>query len=276
MKVTFWGTRGSIPTVNLHTHTYGGNTPCVSVEHDDTILILDAGSGIRHLAESGILEQYRKIHIILTHLHMDHIQGLGFFGPFFQVGREIDIWGPRGATHLTERLTRYLSPPLFPVRLRDFVCDLKIMDIPMKPFNIGPFIIHAAHVCHPGPTLGFRVTCEGSSVTYIPDHEPALAARDFPGDPQWTSGYNIIKDSDVLIHDAQFSDEEYNARIGWGHSSMSHAIQIAQLCRVRRLVLFHHDPAHTDENLDELFSRYSLEDYSFPIELAREQTSIVL
>ena len=276
MKITFWGTRGSIPTVNQQTHIYGGNTPCVSVEQDDTILILDAGSGIRQLAESGVLEDYNRIYILLTHLHMDHIQGLGFFSPFFQFGRNVEIWGPRGATHLSDRLTRYLSPPLFPVRLRDFVCNLGIIDIPMKPFQIGPFNILAAHVCHPGPTLGFRVECNGRSMTYIPDHEPALATRNFPGDPEWTSGYGIIKDCDVLIHDAQFSDEEYDARVGWGHSSIRHAMQIASMCGARRLMLFHHDPAHTDQILDELFAEYCSGEQEIPTELAREQVSIVL
>lgn len=276
MKVTFAGTRGSIPTVTKETHKYGGNTPCVMVNDDKHVLILDAGSGIRALNEAGVLDQFDKIHILLTHLHMDHIQGLGFFIPFFVSGRKVNIWGPSGTSHLVERLARYLSPPLFPVRIRDFKCDLGVLDIPMKPFEIGAFNIHATYICHPGPTLGFRIEHNGKVLAYIPDHEPALANRDFPGDPKWTSGYELARDADLLIHDAQFSDHEYNHRRGWGHSSYSHVLGFAGLANARKLALFHHDPSHDDARLEEMYTEYHCADQDFEVFISREGMEITL
>ena len=153
MKVTFWGVRGSIPTVTKQTQVYGGSTPCVSVEQSNTIIILDAGSGIRHLGESGILDKYETIHILLTHLHMDHIQGLGFFTPFFRKGRKIMLWGPSGPTSLVKRLNLYLSPPLFPVRIRDFQCDLTISSMPMKTIQIGSFTVKGQYLAKIEPRM---------------------------------------------------------------------------------------------------------------------------
>ncbi len=276
MKVTFAGTRGSIPTVTKETHKYGGNTPCVMVNDDQHVLILDAGSGIRALNETGMLDQFDEIHILLTHLHMDHIQGLGFFIPFFVSGRKVNIWGPSGNSHLVERLARYLSPPLFPVRIRDFKCDLGVLDIPMKPFQIGAFKIHAKYICHPGPTLGFRVEHNGKALTYIPDHEPALASRDFPGDPMWTSGYELARNADLLIHDAQFTDKEYERSRGWGHSSYSHVLGFANQANVKRLALFHHDPSHDDTRLEEMYAEYQCAERDFDVFLSKEGTHITL
>jgi len=244
------------------------------VNDDTNVLILDAGSGIRALNDSGLIDGYQEINILLTHLHMDHIQGLGFFLPFFVPGRKVNIWGPSGTSHLVERLNRYLSPPLFPVRIRDFKCDLGILDIPMKPFRIGTFAIYAKYICHPGPTLGFRVENEGRTITYIPDHEPALASRSFPDIPQWTSGYDLAKDTDLLIHDAQFTDEEYKTRRGWGHSSYNHALAFARLTNARRMALFHHDPSHDDERLEQIYADHDCGNMDFDVFLSREGETV--
>lgn len=270
MKVTFWGTRGSIPTVTKDTTRYGGNTPCVTIENGEHILILDAGSGIRALSESGILEKYGEINILLTHLHMDHIQGLGFFKPFFVPGRKIKLWGPKGPTHLFDRLNRYLSPPLFPVRIRDFRCDLGILDIPVDDFELGSFTISSDYICHPGPTLGIRVSNGGKTVAYIPDHEPAIASKKFPDTGQWTSGYNVAKDADLLIHDAQFTDEEYKRSVGWGHSSYSHVLSFADMTGASKLALFHHDPAHSDDDIDKMYAEYACADREYPVLISTE------
>ena len=270
MKVKLWGTRGSIPTITHETAIYGGNTPCVTVAEDDTLIILDAGSGIRVLSEERYYEQFKNVHILLTHLHMDHIQGLGFFGPFYRPDMRIDMWGPAGSSSLAKRLNKYLSPPLFPVRIRDFACELHIHEAPMKSFDIGPFSVKAAYICHPGPTFGYRVTNGSKTVTYIPDHEPALADKDFPGDPKWTSGYLLAKDADLLIHDGQFTNEEYGACQGWGHSSVQHALDFAQMTQSRELVLFHHDPSHNDKRLEEIFEDNNCADQPIPVSLARE------
>jgi len=252
MKLTFWGTRGSLPSPGPENARYGGNTACVEVRGaDGAMLVLDAGTGIRRLSAS-LPDGLTRVDLLLTHLHMDHIQGLGFFAPLYQPGLEVHIWGPPSATHdLGTRLTRYyLSRPLFPVRLRDLPCQLTLHDVPSDEFEIAGFRITAALVCHPGPTVGYRISENGATVTYLPDQELALGAREFCPDAEWTSGYALAEGADLLIHDAQYTDEEYPERIGWGHSTFNHTLAFAAATDVKRLVTFHHDPAHSDQMLD--------------------------
>lgn len=234
---------------------YGGNTSCVEVTGaDGTHVILDAGTGIRRLGRL-LEEEGGRIDLLLTHLHMDHVQGLGFFGPLFQPDRDVHIWGPPSTTlTLRERLTRYLSPPLFPVMVRELPCQLKLHHVPPEPFQIGGFTIDASLVCHPGATLGYRISEDGRSVSYLPDHEPALGVPSFVGQPEWTSGFDLVAGSDLLIHDAQYTAEEYAERVGWGHSTLEHALRLAEAAGVGTLVTFHHDPSHSDEELDRLLA----------------------
>lgn len=251
MIVTVWGSRGSIASAGPDTVRFGGNTSSVQVAGDDeTVLLLDAGTGLRR-AGLALAGAGAPIHLLLTHLHMDHIQGLGFFRPLFEPGREIHIWGPRSATlDLRTRLTRYLSPPLFPVRIRDLDSNLELHDAPGEPWRIGAFTVTAANVLHPGPTLGYRVALHRASLGYLPDHEPELGG--LGGNPAWTSGYDLAVGVDLLLHDGQYTAAEYEQRVGWGHSSVAHAVSFAELAGVRRLALFHHDPDHDDESLDQL------------------------
>lgn len=251
MRVCLWGTRGSIASAGPDTVLYGGNTSCAEVEgRDGTIVILDAGTGVRRVGDT--YKRPRRLDILLTHLHMDHIQGLGFFAPLFQDDFEVHLWGPPSTTEdLRTRLTRYLSPPLFPVRLRDVGAKLELHDVPVGDFEIGGLRITAQTVIHPGQTVGYRISDGKSTVAYIPDHEPELGSLgDGAEDPQWASGYDLAADADLLIHDAQYTTEEYAARIGWGHSRIEDAVGLARLARAKRLVTFHHDPAHGDAELD--------------------------
>ena len=252
MKVTFWGTRGSLAAAGPETVRYGGNTSCVEVRGEDgTLLVLDAGTGIRRLGAA--VGEVRCVDVLLTHLHMDHLQGLGFFAPIYQPGLEVHIWGPPSATlNLQARLARYLSPPLFPVRLRELPCRLTLHDVPLGRFRIGGLEVQADLVCHPGPTVGYRIMEGEVSVAYIPDHEPALGTPRFPQEPEWTSGYNLAAGADLLIHDTQYTDDEYLTYVGWGHSAISHVLAFAQLTGVKRLVSFHHNPGHSDDDLDRL------------------------
>jgi len=253
IQVTFWGTRGSLPTPDPETTRFGGNSSCVEVQGGDgTVLILDAGTGILRLGRKLAVGTGR-IDILLTHLHLDHIQGLGFFAPIYQPGREVHVWGPPSTTQaLPERLARYLSPPLFPVYLRDVPSRLHIHDLTGDDIHIGRFHIAVAFVCHPNPTVGFRITDGESILTYLPDHEPALGTGTLDRAPEWISGYALAEGADLLIHDAQYSDEEYPAHIGWGHSSMRQALAFAGLSSVAMLVPFHHDPSHSDDDVDRI------------------------
>ncbi len=257
MQVTLWGTRGSLATPGPAMARYGGNTSCVGVlGREGTVLVLDAGTGIRPLAAT-IPESLRRVDILLTHLHMDHIQGLGFFAPLYRADIEVHIWGPGSATlRLQARLMRYLSPPLFPVNLSELPCKLIFHDISSRELDIGEFHVCSALVCHPGPTLGYRIAApEGGILAYLPDHEPALGALRFPSLPrEWTSGGALAADVDLLIHDGQYSAAEYPGHCGWGHSSLNQTLDFGTLTEVKQLVPFHHDPDHTDTDLDRLIA----------------------
>lgn len=257
MQVTLWGTRGSLATPDPAMARYGGNTSCVGiVGREGSMLVLDAGTGIRALAAS-IPPAVRRVHILLTHLHMDHIQGLGFFGPLYRSDCEVHVWGPGSVTmQLKARLMRYFSPPLFPVSLSELPCRLAFHEVRGGEFDVGEFRVCSALVCHPGPTLGYRITDPaGGVLAYLPDHEPALAALRFPSLPRaWTSGGTLAAHADLLIHDGQYSGAEYRGHCGWGHSSLGHALAFAAQAEVGQLVPFHHDPSHTDDDLDRLMA----------------------
>jgi phosphoribosyl 1,2-cyclic phosphodiesterase len=249
--VTLWGIRGSLASPGPDTARYGGNTSCVEVRGPDgTIMILDAGTGIRQLGAE--LKGAARVDLLLTHLHMDHIQGLGFFEPLFDPDCEVNVWGPGSTTiGLKARLMRYLSPPLFPVHLRDLP-RLQVHELPRGHFRIGPFEIAWALVCHPGPTVGYRIAGPDGVIAFLPDHEPALGVRGFPQAPDWTSGWHVARDADLLIHDAQYAADEYADHVGWGHSTLDQAIAFARSAHVKHLVTFHHDPAHDDGEVDQL------------------------
>lgn len=254
MKITIWGVRGSIPTSGPDTKFYGGNTPCIEVSEDGWTLILDAGSGMQRLNSSINLQQ-KRVDILLTHLHFDHIQGLGFFKVLFDPQMEVHVWGPASTSNsLRSRLGRYFSPPLFPVHFRDLPCNLHLHEVENSTFAIGPFIIESRYVTHLGPTIGFRISDKHAVLSYIPDHEPALGTRGLLKDLKWLSGSDLALNADLLLHDGQFSSEEYANKVGWGHSSMADATAFAELAGVKHLLLFHHDPSHSDQELEQLFT----------------------
>jgi phosphoribosyl 1,2-cyclic phosphodiesterase len=255
VKIRIWGARGSIPAPGPRTARYGGNTSCVQVTlSDGSVLVLDAGSGIRDLGPT--CADARRIHILLTHLHLDHIQGLLFFAPFFQPETEIVIWGPPSpGRSLRDRIARYLSAPLSPIEIRSLPAKVSFRKCPADEWEIGPARIRAAPVRHRGPTLGFRISEGDASLCYLPDHEPALGVRLTDGDPAWISGFALAERCSLLLHDSQYTDEEYSARVGWGHSRVSDTLLFARRSEAERVLLFHHDPLHTDAELDLLERR---------------------
>lgn len=255
MKVRFWGTRGSIATPGPETMRYGGDTSCVEVTSTEGhALVLDAGTGIRRLG-AALGPDIREVDVLLSHLHLDHIVGLGFFGPLFKPDVAVRIWAqPSSFVSLLERLGRYLSPPLFPVRVRDLGAHVELRETPIGPFQCGPFEVSAEPVIHPDPALGFRVSEDGVVLAYIPDHEPALGGPGFARAGEWTSGWAIGHDADLLIHDAQYTSREYADRVGWGHSAVSDTVAFAEVAGARQLALFHHDPGHGDETIDAMLA----------------------
>jgi len=277
MKINLWGVRGSIPTTDPQTANYGGNTSCIDVWEDGWLLVLDGGSGIQKLVVKNPLAN-KRIDILLTHLHIDHIQGLGFFRPLFDPEMEIHIWGPASSSRtLHSRLSRYLSPPLFPVLIRDLPCKLTLHEIEDSTFEIGPFTIRSDYVIHPGPTVGYRVSGRHSVVTYIPDHEPALGRNGMVPDNKWLSGIDLSTAADLLLHDAQYTDQEYQSKKGWGHSSIDDAALFASMAGVKHVLLAHHDPSHSDLQLNEIFAAFKKKNnYQFKYELAVEGTEVTL
>ena len=251
MRVRVWGARGSVPAPGPETAGYGGNTSCVQVTLDDgTELVLDAGTGIRGLglalgSDAGL------VHILLTHLHLDHIQGLMFFAPCFRPSAEIVIWGPAAPeAPLRDRIARYISAPLSPVEVRELPCAVSFRDCPDSEWTIGDANIRASSVAHRGPTLGYRITEGASSLTYIPDHEPGLGAPMTELEDEWISGFDLASGTSLLIHDCQYTDHEYEHHVGWGHSKLSDALAFARRTSAEQLLLFHHDPLHSDAMLD--------------------------
>ena len=188
------------------------------------------------------------------------------------------LWAPSTVTDtLHTRLSRYLSPPLFPVLLRDLPCNLELHEIGNSEFSIRQFRVKSRYVIHTGPTVGFRVEGKNAAMAYIPDHEPALGRNGIIMDPKWISGFDLAQNVDLLLHDGNYTSEEYPKRKGWGHSSMEDALEFARLSEVRRLLMVHHDPSRTDSQLDDLFFElHRTTGVSFPFGFAKEGMEIEL
>jgi phosphoribosyl 1,2-cyclic phosphodiesterase len=276
MKVSIHGVRGSIPTSGSDTVTYGGNTSCITVEEEGMMIILDGGSGLQKVTLP--YPAVKRVDILLTHFHMDHIQGLGFFNPLFDPEKEVHIWAPASLSQgLHSRLNRFLSPPLFPVLMRDLPCQLVLHEISNSSFEIGPYNIKSQFVIHPGATVGYRIEGKSKVLAYMPDHEPALGPQGIIFDKEWISGYELMEHVDLLFHDGQYSSEEYAKRIGWGHSAMEDAIQLAEFAGVKKLLMTHHDPSRSDSKLKEFLEELkSTQKGNLDFDFAREGVEIEL
>src|SRR2546425_1007998 len=268
--VTFWGTRGSIPTPEAHTARYGGNTPCVAVEGTGRkgggqLVILDAGTGIRALGRELVERQQSAVQaeILLSHAHWDHIQGLPHFKPFFAPGNAVRIWGSRqGTTSLEAILRQQMDPAVFPVPLDALSAQLTVQQVDPGggEFTVGAFRVWAMRLRHPGATRGFRLTPAaagrggGPSMAYVTDNE--LGAGGNYGTPvSWHKEFvAFLADTELLIHDAMYTPPELEEHRGWGHSTFEEAVALAAEAGVRRLVLFHHEPEHGDKDMDGLLA----------------------
>jgi phosphoribosyl 1,2-cyclic phosphodiesterase len=256
--VTFWGTRGSIPTPGPNTSRYGGNTPCVAVEGaGGQLVVLDAGTGIRALGLDLVAKQNgaAKVEILLSHAHWDHIQGLPHFKPFFSPGNSVRIWGSRQGTMSLEAILRQqMDPAVFPVPLDALSAQLTVQQVDTDTFSIGEFRVRTIKLRHPGTTLGFRLTpaTGGPSMAYVTDNELGVGGHyDVPS--SWRRDFvTFLNGVDLLIHDAMYTPDELEEHRGWGHSTYEEAVTLAQDAGARKLVLFHHEPEHDDKEMDVL------------------------
>ena len=252
MNLRVWGSRGSIASPGTGTERYGGNTSCVEVHPPgcDTV-ILDAGTGIRELGVRLVEEGAERMFLLLTHLHVDHLEGLGMFEPIWRPQTELHIWGPASPlASLEERIAKYFSPPLFPVHLSEVPATIEYHDASESEWQIDGARFSSTAIIHPGPTVGYRIESGDRTVAYLTDHEPALGADLEADEAEWISGFGLARRANLLIHDCQYTPEEYDGRFGWGHSTTEQVAEFARRAEVERVMLFHHDPMHADEQLE--------------------------
>jgi phosphoribosyl 1,2-cyclic phosphodiesterase len=249
--VEFFGVRGSCPCPSPQHGRYGGNTACVSltVENQPPI-ILDLGTGLRSFGGTQPTDGSFRGTALVTHIHWDHVQGLPFFPPADRTGAQLDIYGPvHPEGTLAECFDGFMRPPYFPIRFRDLRGEYRFHDVADCHFRIGEAEVLVREVPHTGPTLGYRVTWDGATVTYISDHQAPIGLDSIPD-----TVLELASGADLLIHDAQYTRAEFAEKAHWGHCTTDYALKVAQEAGARRLVLFHHDPAHTDREMDRLLA----------------------
>ncbi len=258
LRLQFWGTRGSIPSPGPQTVRYGGNTPCVEVRTTEGwLIILDAGTGIRELGRSLIGRANGspiKGDIYLTHAHWDHIQGIPFFGPIFQRGNHFTIWGSRSLERSVDRVVRdQMSPVVFPVTFEELDATIDFCEISEERREAHGYEVSAFEVRHPGGALGYRFneTSErGRALVYISDNEIDAGAK-YDTRRGWRDDLvAFVRGAGVLVHDTMYTTEEYDHHRGWGHSTYQDALELALDAGVKQLVLFHHKPERSDDEVD--------------------------
>ncbi len=268
MRIHLLGTRGSLPTPDPDTLRYGGNTSCVAISHDGELpsLILDAGTG---LANAGRLFGDRSFQgsILLGHLHWDHIYGLPFFRPGDLGDARVDLYVP-GSLDPAAALRRAMSPPIFPIDVQSLRGSWRLHTIEPGERQIEGFEILAAEIPHKGGrTLGFRVSDSSGAVAYLSDHSPTSLGPGPTGNGELhAAAMALAADVDLLIHDSQYTPDEFEQRPDWGHCSYEYPLELAAASKARRTLLFHHDPGRTDDDLDALAQTLSNESASFAVE----------
>src|SRR5213080_1465392 len=260
MQVRFWGTRGSIAAPGPSTARFGGNTSCVEVRASDgTVIVLDCGTGARELGLHLVraLPSPMRLHLFIGHTHWDHIQGFPFFVPAFLPGAELNVYAPLGFQQsLEEAMSGQMEYSYFPVKLRDLRSRIHFTELEEGFFRVGDVLVETQYLNHTAPTIAYRMTNGGATIAYVTDHEPFWKPEDgvlhHPGDQRHIA---FMKDADLVIHDAQYSEEEYLQRVGWGHSTVEYAVDVAMEAGALRVALFHHDPTHDDAAMERLEAR---------------------
>ncbi len=254
ISFTFWGVHGTLPVPGRKTARYGGNTPCVSLSlPGNTLFVFDAGTGIKELSNYLVSENRPLTHaaILISHAHWDHIHGLPFFGPLYARGNSLDIFGPpNGSMSLRELIAGQMNGVYFPINIKEFNAKVSFLDLGEEQFNISGATVQTIFLNHPGRCLGYRLDWGEISFCYMTDHELYP-----PSSSLYDEGYvrkleSFIADSDILITDAAYLDKEYEGKMGWGHSSVSRATELADRAGVKKVFLFHHDLDQTDDDID--------------------------
>ncbi|MCL2759717.1 MAG: MBL fold metallo-hydrolase [Treponema sp.] len=254
LTVRFWGVRGSIPCPGHDTVIYGGNTSCLEIRADDRLIIIDLGSGVHPLGEwllENDLKKYGKIkaEIFITHTHWDHIMGLPMFNPIYTPGVELRITGPAAGSNdnIKTIIENQFSSQYWPVQTNELAAKIEYNQISCNTADLGGGLtVTGILLNHQVTCLGYKIGYNGKSIVTVYDHEPFQSEEDNEKIKQF------IKGADIVIHDAQYTQEEYLTHIGWGHSSYNHVIQAASGMGIKKLVLFHHDPSHTDSQLEQI------------------------
>lgn len=269
MNILFHGVRGSTPCHSPEVQRYGGNTSCVSLlARGQAPLVFDLGTGLRYFG-GALSNDVAEINVLVSHLHWDHVQGLPFLPQLQRSDCLVNIWAPAQQDGRTahETLDAAITQPMFPVSLAAIGANISVHDVEPSMWRIGAFEVRAVDVPHIGPTLGYRVSLDGRSVVYISDHQEPSDSSQF--DPKVLE---LCDKADVLIHDAQFTDVDYVGREHWGHCRIDYAFSLAVSAGVATLVLFHHDPSRSDDELDAIEAEYKVRGLEFGVKVvvARE------
>jgi CheY-like chemotaxis protein len=277
--LTLWGTRGSTPTPGANFLRQGGETSCMAVTTENTVCIFDAGSGIRDLGHELMKSNIRDVHLFITHTHWDHIQGFPFFSPAYDPAFKINIYGAQGfGKDLKSLFSGQLDKDYFPIQLENMKAALNFVQLGPEPVELPGMRITWEFANHPGATVGYKVDVDGTKIAWVPDNEflegytgsPDLIAPEHERVAPYQKMIEFLAGADWLVHEAQYTNEEYPSKIGWGHSSLSNACLLARFARVRRWTVVHHDPAHDDRFLESKLSltRQLLQRVGHPIPVA--------
>lgn len=306
MKVRFWGVRGSYPVPGPDTNRYGGNTSCVAVragdDRDSPLIIIDAGTGIRKLGKEMMQSEFGEgqgtAHLLVSHTHWDHIQGLPFFSPVYQKGNQFFVYArQRDDTHLRAVFASQTDSPYFPVPFENVQADVAFRElVEGARFEIGPVKVRCTRLNHPWIAIAYRLDYEGRSLCYVTDTAPfrdILIEQEYirqppkPGAPLKREDaaklaamrdgvVRLCEGADLVIYDTQFTPEEYRQKPHWGHSCPEDAIEIARAAGAKGVVLFHHAPERTDDQIDELVARHRKEAPDLDVVAASEGLEITL
>jgi len=262
MRVRFWGARGSLPTPGSTTVRYGGNTSCVEITTPGGgRIIIDCGTGLRLLGQHLLAtdESPPSGHILISHTHWDHIQGIPFFGPFFTSGSKWDIYAPKGMSKsLRDALAGQMQYAYFPVQLDELGAEIRYHELVEGSFQIYDVTIRTRYLNHPALTFAYRLEAGGTVIVYASDHEPhsrqlADGTGEFQGED--LKHCEFLASADLVIHDAQYTAKEYPQKIGWGHSTVEYALAVCRRAGVRKVALTHHDPSRDDDAIDRIVER---------------------